>query len=861
MGDLSFLDLEPPPGYVAGLGRGATGFVTSAETGPSAFLSNFGFEAEIEDNGLFAVRNSKEDEDADKIYELVEARVQSRNKRKGSEKITQNNLIEPDVVKTKLKSSLNNVSLLEWLDLPEAGDLTRKNKRQRLLDQQQQRLYATPDVLIAQASAKTFDNAIASEDGAHTEQERDPHEKDVVTNFASDPEKERQILASLRRVEPKNAQLWISSARYEEQAKQFQRAKSFIREGCTQVPDNELVWLESLRLHRNEGTRTCKSIVNEALKYNNGSEKLWLAALDAENATDFHSRKRVLLKALDSLPRSTVLWRRLVESVADFDEIDVQEKVHLLTNATKMCPQEWNFWEMLLSLSDYSASKKVLNSARKSTPTEVKVWIAALELEEKASESVSKDKLQKMFRKGIAELQLNGADMDKTDWFQLAIASHERNRIATANVIILEELFRIQSSSTIKDLLEKIEGVESQSAEVAACCYECLCQMLPQKMDCWTKFIQFSRKFKPDSLLKIYNQAMRVCASEQLFLDFAKDTNTLLRKPEDAKRILEDASKKYPKNESIWLAQVDFLIQTKQFQNADTVSKVAITEIGNSSSRIWYKYIHFLRFAVEKQALDITQEKVIQETNAALHIHPNCLKLHLQKAQILESSFQLGEARSTVVAAMKSFPESIILWRQLARYDALLFGAPKARSLLDRASLKLPKLPELWLDKIDLEMAEKDMVVARQIVSKALKTFSTCAALWIVHLKFIPKASHRKVAYLDALKETDNSPEILLAIGVFLWTDGKHEKAKTWFDRALDADKSNGDAWAWLYHYHIRHGSSEERQAVLEAAKEHSSAIKTGVSWVKVKKDPKNLALSIEDLLLLVGKDLLSKET
>jgi len=34
-GRLSFLSTQPPPGYIAGLGRGATGFTTRSDIGPA----------------------------------------------------------------------------------------------------------------------------------------------------------------------------------------------------------------------------------------------------------------------------------------------------------------------------------------------------------------------------------------------------------------------------------------------------------------------------------------------------------------------------------------------------------------------------------------------------------------------------------------------------------------------------------------------------------------------------------------------------------------------------------------------------------------------------------------------------------
>lgn len=147
----AFLDQEPPPGYVAGVGRGAIGFTTSADTGPVRFESHFGTEddrlIDSSEHGVLLLRgNTDEDDEADKIYEAIEKRLEGRRKRKEPEDTKENGVVTIEtgtgIITSEfqlLKSQLALVTAQEWENLPEVGDLTRKNKRQRILEQQSQR--------------------------------------------------------------------------------------------------------------------------------------------------------------------------------------------------------------------------------------------------------------------------------------------------------------------------------------------------------------------------------------------------------------------------------------------------------------------------------------------------------------------------------------------------------------------------------------------------------------------------------------------------------------------------------------------------------------------------------------------------
>lgn len=122
----AFLDQEPPPGYISGIGRGATGFTTSADTGslqPGFTIEN-GEESddnlagEIGDEGAILAsgkNRDKEDEEADQIYEEIERKLQRRKVLK-EEAVSEaeNQSYEIKSKFSDLKRSLSSISAEQW---------------------------------------------------------------------------------------------------------------------------------------------------------------------------------------------------------------------------------------------------------------------------------------------------------------------------------------------------------------------------------------------------------------------------------------------------------------------------------------------------------------------------------------------------------------------------------------------------------------------------------------------------------------------------------------------------------------------------------------------------------------------------
>jgi len=189
----------PPDGYIAGLGRGATGFITRGDIGPAKIgestfsgqsigmagppglsappglaapqkppqpnapprdpkedYSDANFD---EWNGyggsLFTgIKEDAEDREADQTFAKVEDYLDGRRKKKREEKAKELNLkyasekVDYTAKFSDLKTILKDVSREQWEALPDAQDLVKQNKKKRA---DSQRYTPVPDSVLASA--------------------------------------------------------------------------------------------------------------------------------------------------------------------------------------------------------------------------------------------------------------------------------------------------------------------------------------------------------------------------------------------------------------------------------------------------------------------------------------------------------------------------------------------------------------------------------------------------------------------------------------------------------------------------------------------------------------------------------------
>ncbi|CAH0014724.1 unnamed protein product [Clonostachys rhizophaga] len=923
-GRRDFLSQPAPENYVAGLGRGATGFTTRSDLGPTREgpsddqmkellakrAAQLGLapegkkgaddEAEDEDRyqdpdnevGLFAGGvYDKDDEEADKIWEWVDERMDRRKRQREAREKAEREEYERNNPKiqqqfTDLKRSLATVSDDEWANLPEVGDLTGKNRRSK--QALRQRFYAVPDSVLAAARDSTELGTTVTDDGAGSstrdssdgtmtnfadigaardkvlksrlEQASQSAGSDSISGSAStidaqgyitslnkmqmseaqvqvgDINRVRDLLQSVVKTNPNNALGWIAAARLEELAGKIVAARKTIAKGCERCPKSEDAWLENIRL--NHDSHNAKVIAKQAIEANDRSVRLWVEAMRLEHIPS--NKKRVIRQALDHIPESEALWKEAVNL-----ENDPNDAKLLLAKATELIPLSVDLWLALARLETPENAQKVLNRARKAVPTSFEIWIAAARLQEQLGQGQKVN----VMKRAVQVLAKESAMPKREEWIAEAEKCEEEGAITTCENIIRETLgWGLDEDDDRKDTwMEDARGsINRGRYETARAIYAYALRVFVNSKTLWTAAADLERNHgKRESLWQVLEKAVEACPkNEELWMLLAKE-KWQAGEVDGARLVLKRAFNQNPNNEDIWLAAVKLESESDNEEQARKLLEVAREQA--PTDRVWMKSVVFERVLGNSEtALDLTLQ--------ALQLFPAAPKLWMLKGQIYEDLGKVGQAREAYGTGVKAVPASVPLWLLYSRLEEKSGMVVKARSVLDRARLAVPKSTELWCESIRLEQRAGNTTQAKTMMAKAQQLFPKSGLLWAERITNMEPRTQRRPRSLEALKAVDNDPILLVAVSRMFWADRKLEKAQNWFERALVLDSDQGDTWAWYYRFLCQHGTTEKKEEVVTKCVLNEP--RHGEIWQSVAKDPRNARKGTEEILKLVAAGL-----
>ncbi|KAI0972425.1 PRP1 splicing factor [Xylaria arbuscula] len=934
-GRRDFLSQPAPENYVAGLGRGATGFTTRSDLGPAREgpsedqikealakrAAQLGFSdavtgkkkdqaAEEDDTanderfqdpdnevGLFAGGiYDKDDDEADRIYREIDEKMDKRRRarREAREQAEREEyeLKNPKISQqfADLKRGLESISEDEWAALPEVGDLTGRNKRAR--QARHQRFYAVPDSVLAAASSAGELGTTVADDGTasnSTSAGTSANTNGTVTDFAKigqardkvlqvrldqasqngtstasgsatsvdprgyltslarsqlpesaaqvgDINRVRELLESVIKTNPNNGPGWIAAARLEELAGKIVAARNVIARGCDHCPKSEDVWLENIRLN---DQRNARIIAANAIKKNSRSVRLWVEAMKLED--DARSKKRVIRHALDHIPESEALWKEAVNL-----EEDPEDAKLLLAKATELIPLSVDLWLALARLETPENAQKVLNRARKHCPTSHEIWIAATRLQEQLGDG---EKVNVM-KRAVQVLVKESAMPKREEWITEAEKCEEEGAIISCGAIIRETLgYGLDEDDDRKETwLEDARGsINRGMYETARAIYAYALRVFPTSKTIWLAAADLERNYgKREDLWQVLEKAVNaVPHSEVLWMMLAKE-KWQAGEVDNARRVLARAFQQNPNNEDIWLAAVKLEAENDQIEQARGLLKQARQEA--PTDRVWMKSVAFERQLDNlDEALDLVQQ--------ALNLFPTYPKLWMMKGHIYEDLGKKPQAREAYATGVKAVPSSIPLWLLYARLEESLGLLPKARSVLDRARLAVPKSPELWCESVRLELRAGDTKQAESLMERARRDVpkNKQGLLWAEKIWHLTEPKQRKPRAVEAVKEAENDPVLLVAVARIFWGERRLDKAQNWFERALVRDSDLGDSWAWYYKFLAEHGTPEKREEVIKKCV--GVEPRHGEVWQRIAKDPKNARKSTEEILKIVAAE------
>ncbi|CAO1614263.1 unnamed protein product [Parajaminaea phylloscopi] len=882
----AFLSMAPPPNYVAGLGRGASGFTTRSDIGPAREAkgpakgkqrrgggddgddggddddAGAGEEGQFDDRdpenetGLFAGgAYEKDDEEADRVWEAVDSRMDERRRdRRAAREREELDVFLMDRPKIQaqyadLKRGLNVVSAEEWEALPEPGNLTgkKRKKAQKREARDTGRSYVVPDsVLLGARNQNMTENSLSQEqmDGTSsslqgttaslteigearnkifshsldqagtqtslggTASTIDP--QGYLTSLSSLPaqsaaeigdiKKARSLLDSVIKTNPSHAPGWIAAARLEEVAGKMAVARKVMAQGCEHCPRSEDAWLENARLNNRDNAKVVLAQATQALK--GQSVKIWLKATELE--TDPESKKRVLRKSLEFLPTSVTLWKELVNLESD----PAAAKV-LLSGAVGAIPSSETLWLALARLSPPEEAKKVLNEARRNIPTSHAVWVAGARLTEQTSESPSDVTQQELDRRlvgAVRSLQKAGAVLSRDQWMEEALRVEAEGSPMTAEAIIKATLAQGIDDDEERSILwmqDAEAAKEKGNFAVARAIVAHTLSSFPDRGSVWRFAVDLERNIiaasgdagDVSSLQALLERAVTaVPKNETLWLIYAK-SKWQAGDIGGARQVLIRAFERNLGSEEISLAASKLEYENGELEAARLLLERARGEVG--SARVWVKSAVLERDEGRPaSALAIVEE--------GLGRHPGEAKLWLMRAQLVQDpevtadkAAAIRAAREVLTKACRACPQCIPLWVSASRLEETAGLAMRARAVLEKGRAANPRNDVLWLESARVEERAQSPAEHRRLLARGLQDCPNSGLLWAESIFAEPRPT-RKTRSADALKKTGDDARVLCAVATLFWIEGKYEKARQWFQRCIQADPVWGDGYAWF---------------------------------------------------------------
>lgn len=912
---LAFLSMQAPAGYVAGLGRGASGFTTRADIGPARLTASSSehrsngnaddaddpdddgpgdeeqarFQDPEHETGLFAgAVYEKDDQEADRIWEAVDAKMDSRRKkfREARQKEERDRArAEKPLISAQfadLKRGLSSVTEDQWAALTESGSVTGKRRKAAAKrEARNTRSFAisdtilvgnrdrnavvsalTPDQMqdadqdaggtitslteIGEARNKILSHQLDQASASGTATSIDP--KGYLTELSStviksdaeigDIKKARSLLDSVIKTNPSHAPGWIAAARVEEVAGKMSNARKIIQQGCDHCPRSQDIWLEAARLNTKDNA---KVILARSIAHVSQSVPIWLKAVELE--TDSESKKRVLRKSLEYIPASVKLWKELVNLEENPEDARI-----LLSGAVAAVPLSVELWLALARLSAPEEAKKVLNEARKTIPTSHEIWIAAARLiEETEADEV---KVEKTVVAAVRALRKAGVELSRDQWMAEAEQVERQGSPMVCGAIVKAtiELDVDEEDRRAVWVGDAATALEKGCVEVARSILAYTLRVFPDRPAIWTQAVALEQQHgSQENVIALLERAVTSCAkAEDLWLALA----TVHRDAGDTAAARQTLIRAFDANigsEKISLAAAQLESSQGQLVAARRLLERARVEVG--SARVWMKSAQFERdHGYTSTALSLIDEALVQ--------FPQFAKLYMMGAQLSQHLFSgeesVKKAREYLGRGIRWSPNCDALWILAARLEACAGLTIRSRALLERARLSNPSSPLIWYESITIELSSSppNPTQARTLLSRALQVLPDSGLLWVLAIALEPRAG-RKTKMTDALRKTADDSYVLATVAQQFWLEGKPAQARKWFQRATHAAPNIGDHYAIWYKFEQHHGTQHHidtlHTLVLDAKPKY------GLLWPQIRKDPKYKDRTNVEVLKLVA--------
>ncbi|KAI0472885.1 pre-mRNA splicing factor [Xylariaceae sp. FL0804] len=804
-GRRDFLSQPAPENYVAGLGRGATGFTTRSDLGPAregpsedqikealakrAAQLGFGDAAggkgkkaddenekeeryQDPDNevGLFAGGvYDKDDDEADRIYREVDEKMDKRRKaRREAREQAEREEYERKNPKIQqqfadLKRGLESVTEEEWAALPEVGDLTGKNKRAR--QARHQRFYVVPDsVLAAAGSAGELGTTVADDGGASNG--ASDGQDGTMTNFAKIGQARDKVLqvrldqasqsgtsttsGSATSVDPKGYLTSLAKSQLPESAAQvgdINRVRELLESVIKTNPNNGPGWIAAARLEELAGKIVAaRNVISRGCDHCPKSEDVWLENI---RLNDQRNAKIIAAKAIQKNNRSVRLW---VEAMKLED--DARSKKRVIRHALDHIPESEALWKEAVNLEeDPDDARLLLAKATELIPLSVDLWLALARLE-------SPENAQKVLNRARKHVPTS-----HEIWIAAARLQEQLGQGEKVNVMkrAAQVLAKESAMPKREDWITEAEKCEQEGAVVT--CSAIIRETLGYGLD------------EEDDRKDTWLDDARGSINRGMY--------------ETARAIYAYALRVFPTSKTVWLAAAD------------------LERNHGSKDDLW------------------------QVLEKAVNAVPRSEVLWMMLAKEKWQAGEIDNARRVLARAFQQNPNNEDIWLAAVKLEAENGQTEQARGLLRQARQEAPT-DRVWTKSVAFERQLGDADAALDLARQALEHFPACAKLWMMKGQIyedLGRPAQARETYAAGVKAVPTSVPLWLLYARLEERQGQLPKARSVLDRARFAAPRSAPLWCEAVRLERRAGHAKQAESQMERALREVPKPEQGALW------------------------------
>ncbi|KAL8088172.1 protein STABILIZED1 [Apium graveolens] len=793
---LELLNAKPPANYVAGLGRGATGFTTRSDIGPARAAPDLpaggvggpvvgpvgagrgrgkGGEAEEEegeeeekgydenqkfdefegnDVGLFAsAEYDEDDKEADAVWEEIDNKMDLRRKDRREARLKQEiekyRASNPKITEqfADLKRKLHDLSTEEWDSIPEIGDYSSRNKKKRF-----ESFVPVPDTLLEKARQEkehvtALDPKSRAAGGMETPWAQTTdltavgEGRETVLSLKLD--KLSDSVSGLTVVDPKGYLTDLKSMKITSDAEisDIKKARLLLKSVIQTNPKHPPGWIAAARLEEVAGKIVvARQLMSKGCEECPKSEDVWLEACRLSNPIE---AKAVIAKGVKAIPNSVKLWMQAARL-----EQDEESKSRVLRKGLEQIPDSVRLWKAVVELASEENARVLLHRAVECCPLHVELWLALARLE-------TYDSAKKVLNKAREKLPKEPAI-----WITAAKLEEANGNTAMVGKIIERGIRALQREGLGIDReawMKEAEAAERAGSVVT--CNAIISNTIgigveeEDRKRTWVADAEECKKRGSiETARAIYAHALTVFLTKKSIWIKAAQLEKSHGTRESLDALLRKAVTYRPQAEVLWLMGAKEKWLAGDVPSARSILREAYAAIPNSEE-IW-----LAAFKLEFENLEFERARMLL---AKARGETKVTERVWMKSAIVERELgNISEERRLLDEGLKYFPTFFKLWLMLGQLEERLDRLDQAKEVYESGLKRCPNCIPLWLSLANLEEKMNGLSKARAVLTMARKKNPQSPELWLAAVQAESRHGNKKeseILMAKALQECPNS--------------------------------------------------------------------------------------------------------